>query len=156
MRFLYTLLPILLLSITVYGQTTEPITLGEVTVKAKNIITTPDKTTIIPTSQIKKHAFDGYTMLSLMNIPELNVNIFDNTIGSNDGTAILICINEVEASNEEIKALNPKYVRKIDYYTNFDPRHPEANRVLDFILKTRDSGGEPHDQSGPTPKFIGR
>lgn len=141
MRTIY-LTILLLLSSAASGQTTDSITLKEVTVSAKNVIITPDKTIIIPTKQVKKNSFDGYTMLSLMKVPDLKVDVFDNTIASNDGAGILICINGVEAANEEIKALNPKYVTKIDYYTNFDPRHPEANRVLDFIVKRRDTGGE--------------
>lgn len=141
MRFIH-LTIFSLLSITSYGQATDSINLKEVTVTAKNIITTPDKTIIIPTTQVKKHSFDGYTMLSLMNIPDLKVNVFDNAIAANGGEAVMVCINGVEASAEEVKALNPKYVKKIDYYSNFDPRHPEADRVVDFIVQVRETGGE--------------
>ncbi len=141
MRFVY-LTILILLSSAAFGQTTDSITLKEVTVSAKNVITTPDKTIIIPTAQVKKNSFDGYTMLSLMKVPDLKVDVFGNMVASNDGTGILICINGVEASNEEIKALNPKYVKKIDYYTNFDPRHLQADRVLDFIVNPRETGGE--------------
>lgn len=116
-------------------------TLGEVVVKADNIVITPNKMMVSVSKNVKKHAYDGYTALSLLNIPGVDVSVFDRTITANS-SSVLVCINGLEATEDELRTLNPKYIQRVDYYNNFDPRHPAEEYVLDFIVKIRDSGGE--------------
>lgn len=114
--------------------------LGEVTVTAKNIVRTPDKTILYVSNQVKRHAYDGYSALSLMSIPGVDVDVIDGAVSTHRKN-ILLCINGIEATRDEIKTLNPKDIRRIDYYTNFDPAHPTADYVMDFIMRIRDHGG---------------
>lgn len=114
--------------------------LGEVIVTAKNAVVTPDKTILYVGNNIKRHAYDGYSALSLMAVPGLDVDAIDGSV-STHGKGVLLCINGLEATKDEIQTLNPKDIRRIDYYTNFDPNHPTADYVIDFIMKIRDYGG---------------
>lgn len=114
--------------------------LGEVTVTAKNIVRTPDKTILYVDNKVKRHAYDGYSALSLMTIPGVDVDVIDGSVSTHN-KSIMLCINGIEATRDDIKALNPKDIRRIDYYTNFDPSHPTADYVMDFIMRIRDHGG---------------
>lgn len=114
--------------------------LKEVTVEAKNIVTTPDKMMIFVDKSVKNHSYDGYSALALLNVPGLSVDATDGKISALTGN-VLLCINGMEATHNEIKTLNPKDIIRIDYYTNFDPRHPDQKNVLDYIMKIRDYGG---------------
>lgn len=121
--------------------------LGEVVVKADNITVTPDKMIVRVDKAVKRHAYDGYSALSLMSIPGLDVSVFDHTVSA-FGKDVQLLINGLEATEDEIKTLNPKDIRRIDYYTNFDPRYPTKEYVLDFIMVVRESGGAVMLQAG--------
>ncbi|MCM1051031.1 MAG: outer membrane beta-barrel family protein [Paenibacillus sp.] len=121
--------------------------LGEVVVKSDNIIVTPDKMIVSVDKQVKRHAYDGYSALSLMSIPGLNVSVFDHTVSA-FGKDVQLLINGLEATTDEIKTLNPKDIKRIDYYTNFDLRYPTKEYVLDFIMVVRERGGAVMLQAG--------
>ncbi len=114
--------------------------LQEVVVKGNRFVTTSDKILIYADESVKKHSYDGYSALYRLNVPGLEVDAIGGGVSAN-GQGVLLCINGVEASQKEIKALNPRDILRIDYYTNFDPKHPEAGKVIDYIMKVRDYGG---------------
>lgn len=115
-------------------------TIQEVMVKGRDIVVKDDKLIINLSNKIKKHSFDGYSALSLLSIPGLSVDPIDENVTTN-GEATMLCINGREASKSEIKTLYPKDIIRIDYYQQFDPNHPMAKAVIDFIIKVRESGG---------------
>lgn len=114
--------------------------LEEVTVRADEIISTPDKMIVQVSQQVRRNSYDGYSALRLMTIPGVEVDIRKSSVTAN-GQKVLLCINGIEADEAEIKTLNPKDIIRVDFYTNFDPRHPMSDYVMDFIMKIRDSGG---------------
>lgn len=114
--------------------------LKEVTVTANKMLVTPDKTIIRVSNNVRRHSYDGYSALSLMAIPGLDVDTNDGSV-STYGNSVLLCINGIEADKDEIKTLNPKDIKQVDFYTNFDPNHPDKQYVIDFIMKIRDHGG---------------
>lgn len=114
--------------------------LKDVNVTGNNIITTGDKMIIRLSDAVKKNAFNGYAALSAMTIPGLSVDPIDYTVKSKRGD-VLLCINGREVGADEIRTLYPKDIDRIDYYQNFDPKHPQALAVVDFIMKIRDDGG---------------
>ncbi len=115
-------------------------TIQEVVVQGRDIVVKDDKLIINLSNKIKKHSFDGYSALSLLSIPGLSVDPIDESVTTN-GEATMLCINGREASKSEIKTLYPKDIIRIDYYQQFDPNHPMAKSVIDFIIKVRESGG---------------
>jgi hypothetical protein len=117
------------------------INLKGVTVTADGIRMTSDKMVIMVGNNVKRHSYDGYSALSLLRVPGINVDVFNGNVNANNSN-VLICINGLAAERDEIKTLNPKDIIRVDYYTNFDPAHPNEGKVIDFIMKVRDYGGE--------------
>ena len=116
-------------------------TIQEVVVTGREIVVKEDKLIINVSNKVKKHSFDGYSALSLLTIPGMKVDAFSGSVSTN-GDAAILCINGREASKDEIKTLNPKDIKRIDYYQQAHPEHPMARGgVIDFIMRTRESGG---------------
>ena len=115
-------------------------TLKGVTVKGNYIVAKGNKMIINVPDNIKKNTFDGYATLSALTIPGLHIDPIEYTVTSNIGE-VLLCINGREVEANEVRALNPNDIKRIDYYQNFDPNHPAASSVIDFIMINRDSGG---------------
>ncbi len=116
-------------------------TIQEVVVTGKEITVTTDKMIIRVNENVKKYSHDGYSALQLLMIPGLDVDPIDEIVNTH-GKGTLLCINGREASKDEIKTLNPKDIRQIDYYQQFHPEYPLADGgVIDFIVRIRDNGG---------------
>lgn len=116
-------------------------TIQEVVVTGKEITVTADKMIIRVNENVKKYSHDGYSALQLLSIPGLDVDPIDEYVRSH-GIETLLCINGREASKDEIKTLNPKDIKRIEYYEQFNPEYPLAEGgVIDFIVKIRDNGG---------------
>lgn len=115
-------------------------TLSEVVVKANNIITTNDKIIIRLTEKVKNNTHDGYSVLATLQIPGLDVDPIEKVVKTRGNNSI-ICINGREVNEDEVKTLNPHDIKRIDYYQDYDPNHPLASSVIDFILKHHDNGG---------------
>jgi hypothetical protein len=114
--------------------------LSDVVVTGNSFVAKGDKMIIHIPDNIKKNTFDGYSTLSAMTIPGLNIDPVEHKVTSNFGD-VLLCINGREVNADEIRTLNPQDISRIDYYQKFDPNHPAASSVIDFIMKNRDSGG---------------
>lgn len=115
--------------------------LAETTVTANNIIKTKNKLMAFPTKDMKKTSFDGYSILSMMMLPGVDVDEFDKNITVRN-RATTICINGRQVDASEIRTLNPKDIKRVDYYQQHDPRFPQSTSVIDFIMRNRDHGGQ--------------
>jgi len=115
-------------------------TIQDVVVTGREITVKDDKLIINLNEKIKKHSHDGYSALSLLSIPGLDVDPIDESVTTN-GEATMLCINGREVGKDEVKTINPKDIKRIDYYQQFDPNHPNAKSVIDFIVRIRDYGG---------------
>lgn len=116
-------------------------TIQDVVVTGKEIVTTNEKMIIYVNNNIKKYSHDGYSALSMLTIPGLTVDPIDEIVATH-GAATMLCINGQAASKDEIKTLNPKDLKRIDYYQSYHPEFPLAQGgVIDFIVKIRDNGG---------------
>lgn len=114
--------------------------IGEVIVSGRNMVRKDNRLLIYPTENVKKNSYDGYSTLNLIDVAGLDVDIFDQTV-TTMGKATMLCINGREVKADEINTLNPQDIKRIDYYQTFDPKHPDAKAVIDFIMKNRDHGG---------------
>ena len=118
----------------------DAVQIHEVTVLGENQVRTEDKLMVYPTKEELRHAYDGYSALDALMVPELNVNTFDNTINYMNQT-VLLCINGREATQDEIRDLNAKYIKRVDIYQMGKPEFPQAATVIDYIMKERDYAG---------------
>lgn len=141
------ILPLIMLPALAQGQTAEPDSLkvkelGEITVVADAQRTSATKTVYIPSARQKSAASDGVSLLSGMNIPQLSVNPISATVTTADNQSVSLFINFHSATDEDIKGLNPRDVRKVEYL-NFptDPRFQRARHVVNFITHSYIYGG---------------
>ena len=118
----------------------DAVQIHEVTVLGENQVRTEDKLMVYPTKEELRHAYDGYSALDALMVPELNVNTIDNTINYMNQT-VLLCINGREATQDEIRDLNAKYIKRVDIYQMGKPEFPQAATVIDYIMKERDYAG---------------
>ena len=112
----------------------------EVIVLGENQVRTEEKLMVYPTKEELRHAYDGYSALDALMVPELSVSTFDHSIKYMNQT-VLLCINGREATQGEVRDLDAKYIKRVDLYPMGKPEFPQANTVIDFIMKVRDYAG---------------
>ena len=115
--------------------------LEEVTVESKNIIQKVDKQVLLPSKEQRKAASDGVSLLQNLQIPRIVINPVENTIKTLSDEAVQLRINGIEATSEEVMAINPKDVIRIEYHDQPGVRYNGAAAVIDYIVKHRDTGG---------------
>ena len=118
----------------------DAIQIQEVTVLGESQVRTEDKLMVYPTKEELRHAYDGYSALDVLMVPGLSVNTADNTINYMN-QSVLLCINGREATQEEVRDLNAKYIKRVDIYQMGKPEFPQAAIVIDYIMKERDYAG---------------
>ena len=115
--------------------------LSEVKVEADNAHLYADRTTYIPTQRQKDASQTGDELLSHMSIPQLGM-IINGNITTNSGRNVAVYIDYLPASENELKAMNVKDVKKVEYYTSpSDPRFQGNENVVNFIMQQYEYGG---------------
>lgn len=141
------LLPLIMLPVSMHGQTSEPDTvaakeLGEITIVADAQRASATKTVYIPTADEKSTAADGVALLSRMNIPQLSVNPIAETVTTADNQGVSLFINFHPASKEDVDGLSPNDVKRVEYLDfPVDPRFQRAQHAVNFITATYTYGG---------------
>ena len=79
--------------------------LDEVVVKGNSRIEKAEKFILIPTALEKKHSVNGFDLLSVMQIPELNISSDSKSISTVTGGEVVVCIDGMEVLQEEMKTL---------------------------------------------------
>lgn len=116
--------------------------LGEITVVAEAQHTGPTATVYMPTKEQMASATDGVSLLSRMQIPQLQINPITESIRTVDNQSVVLFINYHQATAEDINGLNPKDVKRVEYLDfPTDPRFTRAQHVVNFITQTYVYGG---------------
>jgi len=118
------------------------VTLDEVTVKGAKVVSKVDGQMIFPTEAQKNASNNGYSLLSRLGLPNIRVDVVEHTITSFDGKGdVQIRINGIIVNKEEMLALDPKLISKIDYIDNPGVRYGEdVAFVINIITHRADSG----------------
>ena len=117
------------------------VNLGAITVEAEHSQLYSDRTTYIPTQRQKNASQTGDELLAHMAIPQLGM-ITNGNITTNSGRNVAIYIDFLPASENELKAMNVKDVRKVEFYTSpSDPRFQGNEYVVNFIMQQYEYGG---------------
>lgn len=143
------LIPILVGALTTHlGSATEPsdsisnreASLQEITVKATPTIRKVDRELFIPSADTKKRSADGLDLLNNMQIPTLSINTIMGTIikGADN---VEVRINGRQADIDQVRALSPDNIVRIEYIENPGLRYDGATAILDFIVRNPNSGG---------------
>ena len=88
-----------------------------------------------------KISTNGVNLLQQMMLPRIQINPMNNEIGVLGGGELQLRINGAKAEVEEIKALQPSDIIRIEYHDNPGLRYGNAEVVLDYIVRRPETGG---------------
>ena len=115
--------------------------LDEVVVKGEKVVQKIDRQLVMPTEAQKKASTNGVSLLQHLQLSGLTVNPMTKSIATNDGEAVQLRINGVQATHEEVVALRPEDVIRVEYHEQPGLRYGGAAAVIDYIVKRKESGG---------------
>lgn len=146
------------ITLSIQAQNTDSIKviqLQEVEIKGASIIQKVDRMLIIPTKTALKNAYNPFDLMFNMAIPRLNVNPLSKDIMANGG-GVQLRINNIKATVDEVAALLPKDIIRIEMIENPGERYGDSNlgAVLDIIVKHRDTGGLINMQTTNSPNVL--
>ena len=121
--------------------TVSSVSLDEVVVSGDAVIKKSDRQMILPTQEQKRAATNGINLLQQMPISRISVSPMDNTIKTTLGEDVQLRINGVEATREEVSAIRPTDVIRVEYHDNPGLRYGGVAAVLDYIVKKKENGG---------------
>ena len=116
------------------------LSLGEIVVSASSTISKINQRIVFPTKLQLSHSANGMQLLNTMMLPGLNINPMANTISSSDGGKVVLQINGVNATPEEVQTLQPRQIRRVEYSDYAGIRYGEASKIVNYIV-TRDNRG---------------
>lgn len=114
--------------------------LSEFVVVGKQMSRTDDRVLLFPNKSQKKHASNGYDLIYNLNLPKVNVDLLTNAITTIGGT-VTLCINGREVTHNDIRALLPQDILRVEYHDLPSGRFSGKVAVIDFITKRYSSGG---------------
>jgi hypothetical protein len=115
--------------------------LGEVTVTASATTNRLDRKLIFPSERQKKLSSNGVDLLQQLMLPKLQVNPLSDNVSLPGGGEIQYRINGVKVGIQEIVALQPAGIIRIEYHDNPGLRYGNAEVVLDYIVRRPETGG---------------
>ena len=112
--------------------------LNDVVIKAARVIHKVDRDIILPSAKIKENSSNGYNLLQKLHLPNLKVNEAQQSISSYLG-GVQVRINDIKATVQDILALQPNEVTRIEYIDNPGVRYGDASLavVINYIVKKR-------------------
>ncbi len=115
--------------------------LQDVTVTGSTVTNKADRLVVFVTDHQKANSSNGLNLLSTMQLPRLQVNPLTNEVSLPGDEKVQFCINGVQATNNDIRALQPGEVIRIEYLDNPGLRYGDADAVINYILKREVTGG---------------
>lgn len=112
-----------------------------VTVTASNVTNKADRRIIFVTDQQKANASNGINLLTTLQLPRLTVNPIMNEVSLPGDENVAFCINGVIVNMQDIRAIQPNEVIRIEYLDNPGVRYGDADVVINYILKREIAGG---------------
>lgn len=112
--------------------------LNDVVIKAARVIHKVDRDIILPNAKIKENSSNGYDLLIKLHLPNLKVNEAQQSISSYLG-GVQVRINDIKATVQDILALQPNDVTRIEYIDDPGVRYGDANLavVINYVVKKR-------------------
>ncbi|WP_278833193.1 hypothetical protein [Porphyromonas cangingivalis] len=116
--------------------------LEEVIVKAKLQRTSPQSLVVIPTVRQKNSAQNAVDLLRKIAMPQISINLMNNAITTQTGDGVVLFINFIPASKEDVEGLLTTDVRRVEYFDfPSDPRFQGHEHVVNFIVHRYEYGG---------------
>lgn len=116
-----------------------PVSLGSVTVEAKNAYLYSDKSVYSPTAKQKNASQTAQDLILRMSIPQLRIG---DEIKTTTGQAVDIFIDFIPATEAEMEGLKTEDVKRVEYYDYpTDPRFQGKPHVINLIMQRYEYGG---------------
>ena len=115
--------------------------LGELTVTASNVTATADKKLVFPNQQQVKASANGVDLLRNLMIPRLTISPLTNSVSTTDGGTVQLAINGRKATQEEVTALQPAEIIRLEMLEDPGLRYGEADAVVNYVVRRYDMGG---------------
>ena len=154
MKQTITLLSIALGAISGHAQTEAPDSLSgqelqEIVIEAPKVIRKADMDVYHPSKSAVENSKNGMQLLNNLMIPSLNVS---EALGSIQaaGQSVQIRINGRESTIDQVRALLPETIKRVEWIDNPGLRYGGANYVLNFIVSNPTVGGSFQGQARPT------
>ena len=118
------------------------ITLDELTVKSAKVVNKSDGMIIYPTETQKQASNNGYSILVKLTLANLRIDNINHTVTAIDNRGnVQLRVNGIVVGKQEMLALNPKDIAKIDFINNPGVRYGESIAyVIDIVTRRSESG----------------
>lgn len=118
------------------------ITLDEATVKSAKVVNKSDGMIIYPTETQKQASNNGYSILEKLTLANLRIDNINHTVTAIDNRgSVQLRVNGIVVGKQEMLALNPKDIAKIDFINNPGVRYGESIAyVIDIVTRRSESG----------------
>lgn len=119
------------------------ITLDEVTVTGNQVVHSKGRTIVYPSSSDVRASSTSVSLFQKLPLPGLQANPINRTL-SVDGGSPVILINGVPSTMDDVNALQPKDIEKIEYSRFIPARYADSGKsgYVSIILKKRNDGGQ--------------
>ena len=113
-----------------------------VTVEAARVVEKVDRQIIFPTKEQVKTASNGYDLLDNLSLPTIIVNRAERKVLSLKGGDVQIRINDVKASMQDVLALQPDEVTKVEFINVPGLKYGDSNldAVINYQVRRRSAG----------------
>ena len=122
--------------------------LGEIVIQAPKVIRKADMDVYHPSKSAVENSRNGVQLLSNLMIPALTVSDELGTIQS-AGQSVQIRINGRESSIDQVRALLPETIKRVEWIDNPGLRYGGANYVVNFIVTNPTVGGSLQTEARP-------
>lgn len=122
--------------------------LHEIVIEAPKVVRKSDMDIYHPSKSAVENSKNGMQLLTNLMIPSLTVSDALGTIRS-AGQTVQVRINGREATVEQVRALLPETVKRVEWIDNPGLRYGGANYVLNFIVANPTVGGSFQGQARP-------
>ena len=113
-----------------------------VTVEAARVVEKVDRQIIFPTKEQVKTASNGYDLLDNLSLPTIIVNRAERKVQSLKGGDVQMRINDVKASMQDVLALQPDEVTKVEFINVPGLKYGDSNldAVINYQVRRRYAG----------------
>jgi hypothetical protein len=115
--------------------------LANVTVSASASTDRLDRRLVYPTESQLKAATNGIDLITQLMLPKISVDLLNNVLKLPGGGEPQYRINGAKVESQDIIALRPADIIRIEYHDNPGLRYGNAEAVLDYIVRRPETGG---------------
>lgn len=119
----------------------QTVALDETTVTAQRVVMEFDRQIIYPGKQEKETAIDGVDLVDKLQLHGIVVGKVEGTISGVLGGTVKLRVNGGPADLNDLKQIDPKMVRRVEYHDMPSMRYGKVEAVIDLYVKRQGFGG---------------